>query len=200
MKIIVWLMGIVLCTAAAEAATAADGICLEAESAVSVSNSVRVVTSAADAAGRGLLKEASGGGYIEIPDGVGKPPKVGGEAVYSFEVAETGEYVFWGRAWWQDSCGNSLTLVLDDGKPFIFGEDGTYRKWHWVKGMRTTLAAGQHRLRIQNREDGVKLDEILLSRNIDYVPVGIEEPTQKAAPPGTNAVPTQAAGGGRGMP
>jgi len=73
--------------------------------------------------------------------------------------------------------------VVDNGRPFAFGQDGTYGKWHWVKGMKVTLAAGTHELKVLNREDGAKLDQILLSRNEQYVPVGVEEATPDAILP-----------------
>jgi hypothetical protein len=153
---------------------AAELICVEAESAVTTAAPVAVISGVG---GDPALKEASGGSGIAIPEGAGKPPEAGGEAVYSFAVAQAGEYVFWGRAWWENSCGNSFTLILDQGRPYEFGGDGTYTSWHWVKGMKVRLSAGPHTLRIQNREDGVKLDQFIFAADPKYVPVGIEEPS-----------------------
>ena len=163
-------------------AWAGDIVCFEAESASSISAPVKIVKQAADPADAKILKEASGEQYIELVEGAGKPPDVGGEAAYSFEVAQAGDYVLWIRAWWMDSCGNSLTIVMDGARPFTFGEDGTYKSWHWVKGMKVALAAGRHELKVQNREDGVKVDEILLSKDPKYVPVGIEDPNVTVEP------------------
>jgi hypothetical protein len=172
-----WLACVITLAVLTVGRAGAETICMEAESALSNVAPVQVISAAMGAAQDPALKEASGGSYIDIPDGVGKPPDVGGEAVYSFDVKVAGDYVFWGRAWWADSCGNSFTLVLDQGKPFEFGGDGTYKSWHWVKGMKANLSAGAHTLRIQNREDGVKLDEFLFTGDPKFVPVGAEEPT-----------------------
>ncbi len=155
-----------------------QSICVEAESAASVTAPMRVSADPADAA----VKAASGGRCLDVPQGVGKPPEVDGEAVLKLAVPDPGEYVLWARVWWLDSCGNSLTLVLDGGKPFAFGQDATYKSWHWVKGMKVTLAAGAHELRIQNREDGVKADQVLLTRDMDYVPVGAEDAAASPVP------------------
>lgn len=177
MKMLLCSVGVAAALLAlASAPAAAQSVCVEAESAAIVTPPMLVSSNAADAA----VKSASGGRCLDVPQGVGKPPDVGGEAVLALRVAAAGEYVLWARVWWLDSCGNSLTLVLDGGRPFAFGQDATYTSWHWVRGMKVTLAAGAHELRIQNREDGVKVDQVLLTRDADYVPVGAEEAT--AAP------------------
>jgi hypothetical protein len=62
-------------------------------------------------------------------------------------------------SWWTD-------------KPAVYIEDATYQTWHWVKGPRLTLSAGQHTIRIQNREDGARLDQFMLINSTRYVPTG----------------------------
>jgi len=47
--------------------------------------------------------------------------------------------------------------------------------------MKLKLTAGEHTLRIQNREDGIKVDQLLLCDDPGYVPVGVEETTVKPA-------------------
>ena len=124
------------------------------------------------------------GPYLEIPEGAGNPPKVeAGKAVFTVDVPEGGTFTLWCRVWWEGECSNSFTVQLDDQAPFLFGENATYRTWHWVKYpvARITpplrLEKGPHVLRVSNREDGVRLDQILLSPNKRFVPVGIETPT-----------------------
>ncbi|MGC9320004.1 MAG: hypothetical protein ACP5KN_18375, partial [Armatimonadota bacterium] len=53
----------------------------------------------------------------------------------------------------------------------------TYQKWHWVKGPRLQLSAGVHTIRFQNKEDGAKLDQFMLTNNSRYVPVRAETRT-----------------------
>ena len=178
-RLVAAVVGAAACAGAA-AAWAGDTICIEAEAAPTLVKPMIVVTSATDAATQKLLHEASGGQFLEITQGVGKPPDVGGEAVFPIDVKEAGEYWLWARVWWMDCCGNSMSVVVDSHPPFILGEDGTYGIWHWVKGMKLKLTAGRHDIHFQNREDGVRLDQFLLSKDHTYVPVGAEDPTPGA--------------------
>lgn len=125
------------------------------------------------------IKGAAHDTYLEIPQGAGKPPAVNGDASLPFKIDQKGTYYLWARVWWMDGCGNSFELSIDDGKAFILGQDATYNRWHWVKIKarlsQLKLDVGEHVLKIANREDGVAVDQILLTRNKRYVPVGIEE-------------------------
>lgn len=160
----------------------AGTVCLEAEAARDVQAPMAIAKADPARDGRDPM---SGDACLVVPEGAGKPPKVGGSAVLDFEVAEAGTYVLWTRAWWTDRCGNSVSVAVDDGKPCIV-EDSTYKSWHWLKLKAVTfnLSAGKHRLKLLNREDGVRLDQFLLTTDAGFVPVGIE----KAATP-TPAAP-----------
>ncbi len=74
-------------------------------------------------------------------------------------------------------------MRIDDGAPFLFGENATYRVWHWVKYPVSRMSAplrlkqGRHTLLFKNREDGVRLDQVILSAEKRFVPVEIEKPT-----------------------
>lgn len=121
------------------------------------------------------------GAYLEIPEGAGNPPKRNeGQATFSLEIPEDGLFTLWCRVWWEGECSNSFTVGFDSQPTFLFGEDATYKAWHWVKYpvSRTvspiTLAKGKHTLVFHNREDGVHLDQILLSADKRFVPVDIE--------------------------
>ena len=85
------------------------------------------------------------------------------------------------RVWWEGECSNSFTMSLDDGLPFVFGEDATYNSWHWVKApsrlKQLTLSKGKHKLTIKNREDGVRLDQVLFVMDKNHVPVDVEPVT-----------------------
>ena len=119
---------------------------------------------------------ASGKACIEIAQGKGIKT---GEASYNFEIKKKGVYYLWMRVWWIDSCGNSITAIVDGGegkdKPFTIGQDGTYKSWHWVNAkVRLPLDTGRHTLLLKNREDGIKIDQIIFSSDRRMVPVGIE--------------------------
>ncbi len=125
---------------------------------------------------------ASGKAYIHIP--LRRPhattetgPADDGNARFRVRIPSAGVYQLWARAHWYDACGNSFFVVVDDKPATIVGEDGTYQKWHWVKGPRLQLTAGEHIIRFQNREDGAKLDQFMLTNNARYVPVRAEKHT-----------------------
>ncbi|MFP4248619.1 MAG: hypothetical protein ACLFU7_03105 [Armatimonadota bacterium] len=121
--------------------------------------------------------------YIQIP--LRRPhateetgPADDGNAVYKINVPASGTYQLWARTWWYDSCGNSFFVIVDD-KPSVYIEGPTYQTWHWVKGPKLTLSAGEHTIRIQNREDGARLDQFMLINNTQYVPTRIESRTSQ---------------------
>lgn len=149
-------------------------ICFEAETAELIEAPMVLVTN-------GI--EGASGAYLEIPEGAGNPPKVeAGKAVFAFETPVDGNFILWCRVWWEGECSNSFTVQIDDQPAFLFGEDATYKVWHWVKYpvARTTkplqLSKGRHTLTFRNREDGVRLDQVLLSADRRFVPVDIETP------------------------
>jgi hypothetical protein len=59
-------------------------------------------------------------------------------------------------------------------------EDSTYKTWHWVHSPprlpQLALPAGPCTLTVQNREDGVRIDQLLLTTDRRYIPVDIETP------------------------
>ncbi|HON46196.1 MAG: hypothetical protein KBI41_08615 [Kiritimatiellae bacterium] len=169
-----WIVCAVLLAASVVAQARGIKICFEAESATAVEAPMVVVSNGV---------EGASGAYLEIPEGAGNPPKVeAGKAVFTVDVPEDGAFTLWCRVWWEDECGNSFTVKIDDQPAFLFGEDATYKTWHWVKYpvARTTppikLAKGSHTLTFHNREDGVRLDQVLLSADKRFVPVEIETP------------------------
>lgn len=175
------IAGMLLLAMGPSPAASQEVVCFEAESALAVSAPMSVTNRAPESA------TASGGRYVEVRQGKGNPPEVtGGTASYEFDLAEKGTYRLWCRAWWEDSCGNSLSVILDDQPPFTFGQDGTYKQWHWVKSSRRQpqlrLEPGRHRLRILNREDGVRIDQILFTADRRYVPVDVEDVTVAGKP------------------
>ena len=124
----------------------------------------------------------SNNGFIQIP--LRRPhattqtgPGDSGSCTYKINVTQAGNYSFWFRAWWYDSCGNSFFVIIDN-KPAMYVEDATYQVWHWVKGPTTALSVGIHTIKIQNREDGARLDQFLLNSNSNYVPTRVEVATQ----------------------
>jgi hypothetical protein len=154
-------------------------VLLEAENASEVNAPMKLVKAGDSAAGQKMIEGASGDAYLTVPQGAGKPPEVQGDCTLKFKVDKSARYYLWARVWWLDGCGNSVGVSIDGAKEFTLGQDATYKKWHWVpvkaRLSQLQLSAGEHSLKISNREDGVAIDQILLTRNKRYVPVGIEE-------------------------
>lgn len=114
---------------------------------------------------------AAEGAAIAVPPKAGKAP---GGVELRFHLPAAGVYSIWMRAFWgtdgEDACSNSLLFQLDDGRPVVV-QDATYRVWHWVPVRfqggehpgAVELAAGPHRVLLQNREDGIKLDQVFVA-------------------------------------
>ena len=163
-------------------ARGAQKIVIEAESAQTADAPFAVV--AADAPG---AKPGASGGYLEIAPGKGKPSEKPedketiGRAVFAFEVAEEGAFTLWLRVWCDGECNNSFNARFDGGPLFLIGESPTFKKWIWVKypvpknAAPTKLAQGSHTLTLFHRQDGIRVDQILLATDRRYIPVEKEE-------------------------
>ncbi|MGI6496319.1 MAG: hypothetical protein ACOX5G_09580 [Kiritimatiellia bacterium] len=165
-------------------AAPAARVCVEAETAAVIEEPFYKVTADAVPDGTSFVKGASGDSYLEIPEGRGNPPKVEtGRAELVVDVPRDGAYLLWARVWWEGECGNSLRIQVDGGAPFLFGEDGTFQSWHWVKYpvARTAkplqLKKGPCTLVFLNNEDGVRIDQVVLCADRRWVPVDIEPVT-----------------------
>ena len=122
-------------------------------------------------------KKAAKGKCLDTPDSGQKKKKItDGHAEFEFEVKESGKYVLHIRALWPDACGNTLVVFVDKERKKSV-TDPTTKHWHWVKAMRRVykLAAGKHKLKVANGEDGAAFDQVLLTTDKEYVPQGIEE-------------------------
>lgn len=90
-------------------------------------------------------------------------------AVFTFHVPEGRTYYPWARVWWQDSCGNSVFLVLEPegAQPVQYVvQEGANRWWQWlpVAGPQgVDLPEGPCRLLVRNREDGARLSRVLFA-------------------------------------
>ena len=169
-----------ICAAALVAtARGAQRIVIEAEAAAT--NEAPFVVVAADAPG---AKPGASGGYLEIPANKGKGPEdkeKAAKAVFAFDVAAEDSFVLWLRVWCDGECNNSFNARFDNGPIFLIGESPTFKKWVWVKypvpkmAPLTKLAQGAHTLTLLHRQDGIRVDQILLTTDKRYTPVEKEE-------------------------
>lgn len=114
--------------------------------------------------------EASGGKYVHTPDGI--DPTDEGYVEYNIIINVTNTYRLWGRVHWLDGASNSFSVAFDR-EPFdsdIFGNDDVMNQWHWIQGLEYNLSKGAHILKFKDREDGSRLDKILITNDPYYIP------------------------------
>lgn len=113
--------------------------------------------------------DASGNLVLSIPLGAEKGK---GASVYAVPELPHGEYTLWSRVLWHDGCANSIGCIVDQQQIVI--SDEIFKRWHWVPTLKTIKLGGSgKRLRLCNREDGVMIDQLVLTRDADFVPYGI---------------------------
>jgi hypothetical protein len=133
-----------------------------------------LVLNAADATniqGPFVLREApavTGGLVLTLPDSAGSKGRTG-SATLAFDLPESGAYRSWARVRWADECGNSLALAFDGAAKHVF-QDAVYGAWHWVPVGDHEFSAGPHRAAFFEREDGVELSHLLLTRDKNFQP------------------------------
>ncbi len=130
--------------------------------------------------------QASGRQYIWVPNGTGNvwdPTQTGGEAVYTFVVPVTGTYLIWGRVISNNGEDDSFFVSVDNSASLLWDtERGGTETWVWDRISNRggadpalfTLNAGTHTLRIAQREDGTKLDKLLITDDLGFIPTGSE--------------------------
>ncbi len=100
-------------------------------------------------------------------------------ATYTVNISQPGVYFLWGRVQARDDKDSSFFVQLDDNLINLWEiEEG--EQWHWdevndhgiVDPVRFILKSGVHTIKIKLREDGTKLDKMLLTNDADFVPSG----------------------------
>jgi hypothetical protein len=125
--------------------------------------------------------EASSDGFIWVPNKAGNvwnPAKLGGYAEFIFEAPQAGNYVIWGRILASNGNNNSFFVSMDDGN-FALWSTVYSKKWAWDQVSNRNdgldpvvyhLETGEHILTIKQREDGTKIDKILITNDLEYMP------------------------------
>lgn len=124
-----------------------------------------------------------GGAYIHCKEGVANGPAqlsyhIGDfydirathdytRLVYHFRVPKTGKYYLYGRMWTTDTtCSNSIHFAVDRPEPYGYAmRNTTPFRWVWTEAFRRPiqLKAGDHFISAFIHEDGVSLDQLMLS-------------------------------------
>ena len=135
---------------------------------------------------------ASGGRYIETPRGRASndAPPTNGRASYPFTVTREGTYRVWGRVIAADTGSDSFWIRMDGGDWVRWNEIEPGGSWHWdavhdADGGNAVvdfaLSAGAHTLEVAYREREARLDKLLVTDDLAYVPSGTGEPRPTSA-------------------
>ena len=114
----------------------------------------------------GTDSNASSDRFIWVTTGTG------GYAEYSINIIETGTYNLWGRIIGTTGGRNSFYFAVDSGTDVTWNFPVTLN-WNWNRATAIFLEAGQHTLRIKQREYRAQLDRILITNDPGYVPEGL---------------------------
>jgi hypothetical protein len=112
---------------------------------------------------------ASAGGYIWTPEGTGNfywLSEKSGYAEYNFNVPVSGNYFIWARQISNDGTSDSFFVSVDGQPAFPWHiERGEQDVWTWdnINDEPLNFSAGTHVLKIYQREDGTKLDRLLIT-------------------------------------
>lgn len=93
-----------------------------------------------------------------------------GSVEYSVEIPCQNQYRLWARVYYIDIDGNSWYCHIDDHEQTMLGNElQPIEEWHWIKGNTWNLEEGLHTLLLKTREDGARLDQLLITSLPDYV-------------------------------
>jgi hypothetical protein len=185
---IVFLGFLILSSTSALPSQGATTIPIEAESA----SLTAPVTAQADTA-------ASGGQYIEVPQGFGdnlNDATFGGpgQATFSINIPEAGTYALWARTRTPTAKGEKGSFyVTRDGTRLREWSVPKSATWKWNKVGKLTLTPGILNLAFRHRTDGTKLDQIILSSEKRFHPArGNQVPSVDAGPNQSVILPSSA--------
>jgi hypothetical protein len=127
---------------------------------------------------------ASGGEYITVAAGNNSQaaPPASGHATFNFSVAEGGTYKVWGRVIDATNGDDSFWVRMDGGAWINWNNIPVGADWHWddvhnaAAGnalVTFSLGAGSHTLTVAYREDGARLDRVLITNELSFTPTGL---------------------------
>jgi arylsulfatase A-like enzyme len=119
-------------------------------------------------------ENASKGKYIYAAEGTESQYTPGSiMATYQVTISKPGKYILQGRVIASNKKADSFFVQIDNGLNYLW-EVETGDRWHWeevnnrdrVNPVVFNLAEGVHTVKVKLREDGTKLDKMLLTNNI----------------------------------
>jgi len=144
-------------------------------------NNIRIEAESGELYGSATIgydEEASGGRYIFGSSSVPKS----GRIEYNFEIQQAGAYYIWGRCFSLSNIEDSFFIVVDgsnDTLTWHLDQDFNVWKWQkvsdWYQVKSFQFNSGWHSLTVIIRDINARLDNILITSDPDYIPVGKEE-------------------------
>ncbi|MFP4027129.1 MAG: hypothetical protein ACLFWL_05005 [Candidatus Brocadiia bacterium] len=107
---------------------------------------------------------------LAVPEGNDTLPPA--KASVPLTIPADGLYRIWARTKWNPPDGNSFSARIGKRDPVTVGEDQTFGRWHWVPVGGFRLTAGTIPVRIECRQDGIALDQLLVTSDPDFQPEG----------------------------
>ena len=148
-------------------------IYLEAENADSITPDFEIL----------IDTSASNTKCLQIPKGPGWNPRKG-EATYNIHIDTPGNYIIWGSVISSTISNNSFFVQFDNNFEALWTIPLSNNwQWdavnHWGSGEEFNpeidpvifnLSAGDHILKIKQREDNIKLDILIITNDMSYTP------------------------------
>jgi hypothetical protein len=130
---------------------------------------------------------AWGGQYVTVAAGNNSSSAApsNGSTVIPFSVASAGTYRLWGRVIAPADTDDSFWVRVDGGTWIDWNDITPGAAWHWARVtndaasdavITVSLAAGAHTVSFAYREDGAKLDRILITDDANLVPANDPPP------------------------
>jgi hypothetical protein len=117
--------------------------------------------------------QASGGAYLAVTGSGPRDP--GTYATYRLTVTKGGSFRVWLRGYGADGSSDSFYLRVDGGALVV--ATLTQGQWGWHRvGTAITLNDGPHTLTLLQRENGARVDKLLLTRDSKLTPSGLGAP------------------------
>jgi len=123
---------------------------------------------------------ASGGQFIQVPNGEGSSFTPGSVmTTYFVNLSQGGSFVLWGRSMAHNGLDDSFFVQIDNGQ-IHFWEVERDGDWFWDQinsrfgpdPVIFSLGPGGHIIKIIRRDDGTKLDKMLLTDDLSFMPTG----------------------------
>jgi hypothetical protein len=118
--------------------------------------------------------QASGGRFVQVPQGRGdnyNDTSFGGpgEVRFTISIPSSGTRALWARVQAPDGLSNSSYVTMN-GKLVSEWHVPESTAWKWNKVTNVSLSAGTVNLSFRQREDGMKLDQIILASDLNFTP------------------------------